>query len=138
MTETAEPLERAHAATASRTTALARVETRDFVVFAAATAAAWAHTIDEVRIGELVAVPFGALNLVLLGAWPRLRRGPRAAGSILFGLFWGLAVIPFHVVPLVHGVVTGQHVSGVSRVVAGAAMVVLGIAIARRRTPSTP
>jgi hypothetical protein len=121
------------ATTAPDARAVWMVERRDLVLFAAATAAAWAHTVDEIRIGELIAVPFGIANVALLGAWPRLRAAWRAVGSILFGLFWGLAVIPYHVVPLLHGVVTGQHVSGLSRLVGGAAMVALGVAILRRR-----
>lgn len=33
------------------------------------TAAAWGHTIDDIRIGELSAIPAGFLNLGLLAAW---------------------------------------------------------------------
>jgi hypothetical protein len=113
--------------------ALVRAEHRDLVVFAAATLAAWAHTLDEIRIGELIAVPFGAANVALVAAWPRLRAGWRALASIAFGLFWGLAVMPYHVAPLLGGAVTGQNVSGLSRLVGGAAMVALGLAILRRR-----
>ncbi len=110
-----------------------RVEKRDLVLFAAATVAAWAHTIDEMRIGEFIAVPFGLLNAAVVAAWPRLRLGWRAAMAIAFGLFWALAVVPYHVIPLLQGAVTGQHVSGLSRVAGGAAMVALGFAILRRR-----
>jgi hypothetical protein len=113
--------------------AIPSVDQRELVLFAATTLAAWAHTVDEIRIGQLIAVPFGVLNIVLIAAWPRLRSGQRAVASILFGLFWGLAVIPYHVVPLLQGSVTGQNVSGLSRLVAGAAMVALGVAILRRR-----
>jgi hypothetical protein len=111
----------------------ASVEQRELVVVAAATLAAWAHTIDEIRIGELIAVPFGVANLALLAGWPRMGSGWRALTSILFGLFWGLAVIPYHVAPLLAGAVTGQNVSGLSRLVGGAAMVAVGVAILRRR-----
>jgi hypothetical protein len=111
-------------------------ERRELVLFAAATAATWAHTIDEIRIGELIAVPFGIANVALVAAWPRMRAGRRALASILFGLFWGLAVIPYHVAPLIGGAVTGQNVSGLSRLAAGAAMVALGVAILRRREPT--
>jgi hypothetical protein len=113
------------------------VERRDLALFAVATAATWAHTIDEVRIGELIAVPFGIANVALLAAWPQMRAGRRALTSILFGLFWGLTVIPYHVLPLLEGAVTGQNVSGLSRLVGGAAMVALGIAILRRRKAAT-
>ena len=107
-------------------------EQRDLAVFAVATLAAWAHTADEIRIGEYIAVPFGAANVALLAAWPRMRSGWRALTSILFGLFWGLAVIPYHVVPLFEGAVTAQNVSGLSRLAGGAVMVALGTAILRR------
>ena len=109
------------------------VERRELVLFAAATLAAWAHTVDEMRIGELIAVPFGVLNVALVGAWPRIRSGWRALTAIAFGLFWGLAVIPYHVLPLLGGAMTWQNVSGLSRVIAGALMVALGVAILRRR-----
>ena len=108
------------------------VEKREALLFAVATAAAWAHTIDEIRIGEFIAVPFGIANLALLAAWARTSAGRRALASIVFGLFWALAVIPYHIVPLIDGAVTGQNVSGLSRVVGGAAMVALGVAIMRR------
>ena len=110
-----------------------RIATHELTLFAVATLITWAHTLDEMRIGEFIAVPFGVANLALVGVWPRLRRGWRAASSIIFGLFWGLAVIPYHVLPLLEGSLYGQHISGLSRVVGGAAMVVLGVAIARRR-----
>ncbi len=109
-------------------------EARQLVLFAAAPAAAWAHTIDEIRIGELIAVPFGVANAGFVAGWPRLGMRSRAAVAILFGLFWGLAVIPYHVVPLLAGAVTAQNVSGLSRLAAGAAMVALGVAIVRDRS----
>jgi hypothetical protein len=109
------------------------VERRELVLFAAATLAAWAHTVDEIRIGEFIAVPFGLTNVAALAAWPYLRSVWRGLISILFGLFWGLAVIPYHVAPLLAGSVTGQNVSGLSRLVGGVAMVALGVAILRRR-----
>ena len=112
------------------------VEKREMLLFAAATAAAWAHTIDEIRIGEFVAVPFGLANVAVVAAWTRMSAGRRALASVAFGLFWALAVIPYHVVPLLEGAVTGQNVSGLSRVVGGAAMVVLGVAALRRRNAS--
>ena len=112
------------------------VEKREMLLFAAATAAAWAHTIDEIRIGEFIAVPFGLANLAVVAAWTRMSAGRRALASIVFGLFWALAVIPYHVVPLLEGAATGQNVSGLSRVVGGAAMVVLGVAVLRRRNAS--
>jgi hypothetical protein len=121
------------APTLTRARASLSVEQRELIVFAAATLAAWAHTIDEIRIGELIAVPFGAANVALIVVWPRLRAWQRALGSMLFGLLWGLAVIPYHVVPLLQGAVTGQNVSGLSRLVGGAAMVGLAAAIMRRR-----
>ncbi len=110
-------------------------EKRDVVLFAAATVAAWAHTIDEIRIGEFIAVPFGVLNAALVAGWPRMPTRWRALASIVFGLFWGLAVIPYHVAPLLAGAATGQNISGLSRLVGGAAMVALGVAILRRRGP---
>lgn len=112
--------------------AATRAETRDLVLFAAATAAAWAHTIDELRIGELVALPFGALNVGLLAAWPRLSSVRRAWSAIAFGLFWALAAVPYHVLPLLDGVVTGQNISGLSRLVGGGTMVALGLVALRR------
>jgi hypothetical protein len=120
-------------AAATISAAAVRVASRDVVTFAAATLAAWAHTIDEIRIGEVIAVPFGIANAAVLAAWPRVGSRARAATAIAFGLFWGLAVIPYHILPLLGGAVTAQNVSGVSRLAAGAVMVALGVAIVRRR-----
>lgn len=106
---------------------------RDHAIWGAATLAAWTHTIDEMRIGELVAVPFGLLNAALVAVWPRLSTRSRAGASIACGLFWGLAAIPYHVAPLVAGHSTWQNFSGLTRVVAGLTMVGLGATIARGR-----
>jgi hypothetical protein len=112
--------------------------TRDQAVWAVATLAAWAHTIDELRIGELIALPFAAANAALVALWPRLSARGQVATSVGFGLFWGLTAIPYHVVPLVGGAVTWQNVSGLARIVAGVAMVALGITIALRRRGQAP
>ena len=117
----------------ARRGAFVTVEQRDFALFAVATLAAWAHTLDEIRIGEFIAVPFGVANLAVVAAWSRMSVGWRALASIAFGLLWALAVIPYHVVPLLEGAVTGQNVSGLSRVVGGVAMMGVGVAILRRR-----
>ena len=108
-------------------------ERREFALFAVATLAAWAHTVDEIRIGEFIAVPFGVANLAVVAAWTRMSVGWRALASIAFGLLWALAVVPYHVVPLFEGALTGQNVSGLSRVVGGVAMVAVGVAVLRRR-----
>lgn len=98
-----------------------------------ATAAAWGHTIDEIRIGELSAIPAGVLNLGLVAGWSRL--GPRWRGwlAVVFGLFWTLTVIPYHVVPLMQGVTTWQNVSGLLLVIGGVAMTAAGIQILRNK-----
>ena len=123
---------------AQRRFGLGWVVTRDQAVFAVATLAAWAHTIDEVRIGELIALPFAMANAALVVTWSRLSARGQAAISVAFGLFWGLAAIPYHAAPLIGGAVTWQNVSGLSRIVAGVAMVALGIAIALRRRGQAP
>lgn len=133
MTQIAETVDVRPAAVAAATGGISSVERREFVLFAAATLAAWAHTADEIRIGEFIAVPFGVANAALLAAWPRLALGWRAASSLLFGLFWGLAVIPYHVLPLLEGAASAQNISGVSRLVGGATMVALAIAMVARR-----
>lgn len=111
---------------------------RTQAIFAVATLLAWAHTIDEMRIGELVAVPFGLANAALVAAWPRMSTRAQAGTSIGFGLFWGLAAVPYHVVPLLTGATTWQNFSGLARVFAGVAMVVLGIKIALGGRDQTP
>lgn len=100
---------------------------RDVVVLALATVAVWGHTVDEIRIGEYVAVPLGLLTVALLGGWSRMRSRWRGAAALVLGLVWTLAVIPYHIVPLLNGVVTWQNVSGVLRIVGGVPMVVLGV-----------
>lgn len=112
--------------------------TRNHAVWAVASLAAWAHTIDELRIGELVALPFASANAVLVAMWPRLSTRDQAVFSVGFGLFWALAAIPYHLVPLIGGAVTWQNVSGLARVVAGLAMVALGISIALTHRKQAP
>lgn len=106
-----------------------------FNVFAVATFLAFAHTIDELRIGELIALPFALANIAVAVAWPRLSWQWRVASSLGFGLFWGLAVIPYHVTPLLAGLVTWQNVSGLSRLLGGVMMVGLAVSmtVERRR-----
>jgi hypothetical protein len=104
-----------------------------FVLFAVGTAFAFAHTLDEMRIGQFIAVPFALANAVALGGWPLVRKGWRAALAIAFGLLWTVTVIPYHVVPLLNGVVTWQNVSGLSRIAGGLIMVATGIAVGARR-----
>jgi hypothetical protein len=112
--------------------AVSRVELHELALFGVATLAAWVHTVDEIRIGQLVAVPFGIANAALLAAWPSLRDVWRGWASVAFGLFWALLVIPYHVLPLFGGAPTGRDVSGLTRVVGGGAMTAVGIVILRR------
>lgn len=100
----------------------------------AATAAVWGHTIDEIRIGELSAVPAGTLNLGLVVAWRRLSPAWRGWLALLFGLFWTITVVPYHVVPLVQGIVTWQNISGLLRVIGGVGMVGAGLLVLRERS----
>jgi hypothetical protein len=100
-----------------------------FDVFAVATFLAFAHTVDEVRVGELIALPFAVANVAVAVVWPRLGRRWQLASSLGFGLFWGLAVVPYHVVPLLAGLVTWQNISGLTRLIAGFLMVALGVAM---------
>jgi hypothetical protein len=116
----------------ARIAALPRVDA-ELAVFAAATVAAWVHTVDEMRIGEFVAVPFGVANAAVVGGWRRLGAALRGWITVAFGLLWALAVIPYHVLPLLGGQVTGQNISGLSRLLAGTVMIGLGVAILRRR-----
>lgn len=106
-----------------------------FGIVALGTAAVWGHTIDEIRIGELSALPASTLNLGLLAGWTRLNRGSRGWLSLLFGLWWILTVIPYHVLPLMQGVATWQNFSGLLRVIGGAALIFAGarLLLERRR-----
>ena len=115
---------------AHRRSGLAWAVERNHAMWAVATLFAWAHTIDEMRIGEFVALPFGIANAGLVAAWPRMSARAQAGVSIVFGLFWGVAAIPYHAVPLLTGATTWQNFSGLARIVAGVAMVALGIKIA--------
>jgi hypothetical protein len=58
---------------AQRRFGLGRAVTQDHAVWAVATLAAWAHTLDELRIGELVALPLAFTNAALVAMWPRGR-----------------------------------------------------------------
>ncbi len=115
------------ASAAPATEATTRVWTRDRTVLAVATLAVWGHTADEIRIGEYVAVPFGVATLALVAGWSRLGRVVRGWAALLLGILWAVAVIPYHIVPLLEGVVTWQNVSGVLRIVGGVPMALLGL-----------
>lgn len=110
-----------------------RAVSRELVVLFVATLAVWGHTVDEIRIGEYVAVPLGVVTLALLAGWSRMHRAWRGWAALLVGLIWALAVIPYHIVPLIEGVVTWQNVSGVLRVIGGVPMALLGLRELSRR-----
>ena len=105
-----------------------------FGVVVVATAAVWGHTIDEIRIRELSAIPAGALNLALIARWRHLRIRTRGWLTLVFGLFWTITVIPYHVIPLLQGMTTWQNVSGLLRVWGGLAMIVAGVRMLRARS----
>lgn len=67
---------------------------------ALATAAVWRHTVDEIRIGELSAIPARILNLGMIAGWGRLTARWRGWTSLLFGLFLDGDGDSLHVVPL--------------------------------------
>ena len=104
-----------------------------FGLVVAATAAVWGHTIDEIRIGELSAIPAGVLNLALVLGWGRLGARARRWSTLSFGLFWIVTVIPYHVLPLLHGITTWQNFSGLLRVIGGVAMIFAGIRLSLER-----
>lgn len=110
-----------------------RAASAELFLLAGATLAVWGHTIDELRIGEFVAVPLGLISLGLLAGWPRLPRAWKGTAALLLGAVWALAVIPYHIVPLLGGAATWQNVSGVLRLVGGVPMVWLGVRELRRR-----
>jgi hypothetical protein len=121
--------------TATRlTSSWGRVSTdgRYFVLFAVGSAFAFAHTLDEMRVGQFIAVPFTLANALALGGWPRVRRGWRAALAVAFGFLWMVTAIPYHVLPLLNGAITWQNVSGLSRIAGGLILVATGIAVAAR------
>jgi hypothetical protein len=109
-------------------------QSRYQVLFGVGSALAFAHTVDEMRIGQFVAVPFALANAFVLGAWPRLPNGWRAALAIAFGLLWIVTAVPYHILPLLHGVVIWQNVSGLSRIFGGVILIAnaIGIAIGGR------
>jgi len=105
-------------------------DSRYHLLFAVGSAFAFAHTLDEMRIGQFIAVPFALANAFAVGAWPQVRKGWRAALAIAFGLIWIGAVLPYHVLPLLQGYVTWQNVSGLTRIVGGVILVATGLGLA--------
>ena len=108
-------------------------DSRYLALFAVGSAFAFAHTLDEIRIGQFIAVPFALANALALGALPRVGRGWRAALAIAFGLLWFVTVVPYHVLPLLHGVVSWQNLSGLSRIAGGLILIATGIGSVARR-----
>lgn len=111
----------------------ADVLARDRGLLALGTLAVWAHTADEIRIGEYIAVPTALATAALLLGWSRARPFWRGLGALLLGLLWLLGAIPYHVVPLLQGAVVWQNVSGLLQLAGGAALLLLGLRELRRR-----
>lgn len=80
----------------------------------------------------------GVTQPIAAPAWPRSSARSRVAAAVGFGLLWALTAVAYHAAPLVAGAVTGQNESGLGRIVAGVAMVALGIAVARRGPDGPP
>lgn len=110
--------------------------TRERGVLAVGTLSVWAHTADEIRIGEYIAVPAAVLTAVLLVRWARMRPLPRGLAAVALGLVWLLGAIPYHLVPLLQGAVVWQNVSGLLQLVGGVTVLVLGVLHLRRRQPA--
>lgn len=108
------------------------------LVLAVATLAVWTHTADEIRIGEYIAVPSGALTLGLLAGWPRLRRVWRGVAALLLGLVWTSGALMYHVLPLISGVVVWQNVSGILQLAGGLPLLLLGLHELRHRNRPRP
>ena len=89
----------------------------------------WAHVADEIRIGQLIALPAGVITLGLIAAWPRMRTGWRGAAALLLGLLWSLGAMQYHVLPLVQGGVDWQNVSGLLQLLGGLTLSVLGVRV---------
>jgi hypothetical protein len=100
---------------------------------AVSTLLVWSHTIDEIRIGEYIAVPAALATAALLVGWSRARR---LAGlfAVLLSAVWVGGAIPYHVVPLLQGAVTWQNVSGLQQLAGGLGLLAMGAhAVIRRR-----
>jgi hypothetical protein len=104
----------------------------DRAVLGLSALAVWSHTIDEIRIGEFVAVPAAVATAALLGCWPRTRRLTRGVLALLLGLVWVAGAIPYHLVPLLQGVTSWQNVSGLQQLIGGVAILVLGARVLYR------
>jgi hypothetical protein len=96
---------------------------------AVGTVLVWAHVVDEIRIGEWIAVPAGLATVGLLAAWPRMRPVWSGVGALLLGLLWSFGALQYHVFPLLQGGLTWQNVSGLLQLAGGAALTVLGIRV---------
>ena len=88
--------------------------------------AVWGHTIDEVRIGEFIAVPAAIATAALLAFWTRAGATTRGIFGVLLGLVWVSGAIPYHLVPLLQGATTWQNVSGLQQLLGGLGVLVLG------------
>lgn len=93
---------------------------------ALSTIVVWSHTIDEVRIGEFVAVPAALATATLLGLWPRTGATKRGVFCVLLGAVWVSGAVPYHLVPLLQGAVTWQNVSGLQQLLGGVGVLALG------------
>lgn len=108
-------------------------------LFGLSTLAVWSHTIDEVRIGELIAVPAALATGTLLVLWRRTGRTKRGIFGGLLGLVWVSGAIPYHLMPLLQGVTSWQNISGLQQLAGGLGILALSTrTLYRRRAETRP
>ena len=78
-------------------------------------------------------MPFAIANTLAVATWSRTPRPWRTALVVAVGALWIVTVVPYHVLPLLNGIVTWQNVSGLSRIAAGVIMIAGGLTLAFRR-----
>src|SRR3712207_3686091 len=111
---------------------------REFSVFAAATAVALLHALDDAWLNRqpgvgleqhaLAAMISLAAGIAAIVAFPRLRAGFRAVIALVFGF---LAIVngTLHLIHVTDGGPSGSDVTGVLAVAAGLVLTVLGLAV---------
>jgi hypothetical protein len=108
------------------------------IVFAVAAAAVVAHLVDHLTVGVkmdlqfIVVLAFGAVTVVAAVVYPRLSNQLQAMGSIALGLGWLLGDFVLHAVPAIRDGPRSTDYTGLGATVAGAMLIGVGIAAARR------
>jgi hypothetical protein len=116
----------------------------EWIVFVVAAAGVVAHLVNHLIVGVVMdlqfesVLAFGALTVLAALFYPRLPWRLQAVGSIILGLAWLVGDFVMHALPTIRHGPHSTDYTGVGATVAGALLIGVGIAAARRGQRAAP